>query len=105
MGSFMLRTGQFDLSSPNISGSTVVAAGTGKNGNGTRDRKMSTDILNVPKFTEARFVPQHMNGSFASAGDSTVEIDGVFALHATPHDLTVPMQIHVDGKTATAKLT
>jgi polyisoprenoid-binding protein YceI len=44
-----------------------------------------------------------MNGSIASTGDSTVQVDGVFALHGTPHDLTIPMQIHIDGKTATAK--
>ena len=104
-GKFHVESGtvQFDLSSPNISGSIVVAAGSGKSGNDTRDHKMSTDILNAPKFAEVTFVPQHMNGSIASTGDSTVQVDGVFTLHGTPHDLTVPMQIHIDGKTCTAK--
>jgi polyisoprenoid-binding protein YceI len=64
---------------------------------------MSADILNAQKFAEATFVPQHMNGSIAPTGDSTVQIDGVFTLHGTPHDLTVPMQIHIDGTNCTAR--
>ena len=28
---------------------------------------------------------------------------GVFTLHGTAHDLTVPMQIHIDGTNLTAK--
>jgi polyisoprenoid-binding protein YceI len=104
-GSFHVESGtvQFDPGSPQISGSIVVAAGSGKSGNDTRDHKMSTDILNASKFTEATFVPRHMNGSLAANGDSTVQVDGVFTLHGTPHDLTVPMQIHIDGKACTAK--
>lgn len=36
-------------------------------------------------------------GSIASSGDSTMQVTGVFTLRGTPHDLTVPMQVHVDG--------
>jgi polyisoprenoid-binding protein YceI len=44
-----------------------------------------------------------MNGSISAPGDSTVQVDGVFTLHGTPHDLTVPMQIHMEGENCTAK--
>jgi hypothetical protein len=30
-------------------------------------------------------------------------VTGVFTLHGTPHDLTVPMQIHIEGSSLTAK--
>jgi hypothetical protein len=30
-------------------------------------------------------------------------VTGVFTLLGAPHDLTIPMQIHIDGSKATAK--
>jgi polyisoprenoid-binding protein YceI len=39
----------------------------------------------------------------AASGDSTIQVTGVFTLHGAPHDLTVPMQIHIDGSTLTTK--
>ena len=104
-GTFHVESGtiQFDPNSPVISGSIVVAAGSGKTGNDTRDRKMNNDVLGVAKFSEASFSPKHMNGSISATGDSTVQVDGVFTLHGTPHDLTLPMQIHIEGNTCVAK--
>ena len=104
-GTFHVESGtiQFDRSSPEISGDIVVAAGSGKTGSDTRDHKMNSDVLNVSKFTEATFSPKHLNGSILATGDSTVQVDGVFTLHGTPHDLTVPMQIHIEGDVCTAR--
>jgi hypothetical protein len=39
----------------------------------------------------------------APSGDSTIQVSGVFTLLANSHDLTIPMQIHMDGSKATAK--
>jgi polyisoprenoid-binding protein YceI len=104
-GTFSIQSGnvRFEGSGPQMSGSIVVAAGSGKSGNNTRDHRMSADILNAPQFTEVTFSPRHLNGAIAATGDSTVQIDGVFTLHGAPHDLTLPMQIHMDGTTCTAK--
>jgi polyisoprenoid-binding protein YceI len=104
-GTFRIRSGivQFNRGSSPMSGSIVVAAGSGKSGNDTRDHRMTVDILNAPQFTQATFSPTHLNGSIAATGDSTVEVDGVFILHGIPHDLTLPIRIHTDGKTCTAK--
>jgi hypothetical protein len=44
-----------------------------------------------------------MVGSISAIGDSVVQVEGVFTLHGAPHDLTVPMQIHIGGTTCTAK--
>jgi polyisoprenoid-binding protein YceI len=104
-GTFHVESGsvQFGLNSPQVSGSVVVAAGSGKSGNDTRDHRMSADVLNAPQFAEATFNPKHMSGSISATGDSTVQVDGILTLHGTPHDLTVPMQIHIEGENCTAK--
>jgi polyisoprenoid-binding protein YceI len=104
-GTFHVESGsvQFGLNSPQVSGSVVVGAGSGKSGNDTRDHRMSADVLNAPQFAEATFNPKHMSGSISATGDSTVQVDGILTLHGTPHDLTVPMQIHIEGENCTAK--
>jgi polyisoprenoid-binding protein YceI len=64
---------------------------------------MNTDVLDVAHFAEVSFAPKSYQGTIAPTGDSTIQVTGVFTLHGTPHDLTVPMQIHIDGATLTAK--
>ncbi len=104
-GTFHVQRGTiaFDHSASTISGSVLVAAGSGKSGNDTRDHKMSTDILDAPHFAETSFAPHSYQGTIVPSGDSTIQVAGVFTLHGTPHDLTVPMQIHIDGTKCTAK--
>jgi polyisoprenoid-binding protein YceI len=104
-GTFRVQSGsvQFNNGSSQMSGAIVVTAGSGNSGNSTRDRRMSEGILNAAEFTVVTFHPTHLNGAVAATGDSTVQVDGVFTLHGTPHNLTLPVQIHMDGKTCTAK--
>ena len=104
-GTFHVQHGSigFDRSAPKMSGSVVVAASSGKTGNDSRDKKMTNEVLEAPHFADVSFVPQSYQGTIAPTGDSTIQVTGVFTLHGTPHDLTVPMQIHIDGATCTAK--
>ncbi|MGP8227683.1 MAG: YceI family protein [Terracidiphilus sp.] len=104
-GSFHVQSGSivFDRSAQTISGSVVVAAGSGNSGEPSRDKKMNTDVLEVARFAEISFAPRSYQGTVAPTGDSSIQVTGVFTLHGTPHDLTVPMQIHIDGTTLTAK--
>ena len=104
-GTFHVQSGSidFDRNRQSISGSVVVAAGSGNSGDQGRDKKMNTDVLDVSHFAEVSFVPKSYQGALAATGDSTIQVSGVFTLHGTPHDLTVPMQIHIDGATLTAK--
>jgi len=104
-GTFHVQSGSvdFDRSAQSISGSVVVAAGSGNSGDGGRDKKMNSDVLDVAHFAEVSFVPKSYQGAIAASGDSTIQVTGVFTLHGTPHDLTVPMQIHIDGSSLTAK--
>jgi polyisoprenoid-binding protein YceI len=96
-GTFHTQSGsiEFDRGNPRMSGSVVVLAGSGKTGNDSRDKKMNKDILKVEQYTTVSFAPKTYTGTIAASGDSTIQVSGVFTLLGTPHDLTIPMQIHI----------
>lgn len=104
-GTFHVQNGSidFDRTAHTISGSVVVAAGSGNSGEPSRDKKMNKDVLDVEHYSEITFAPQKYDGAIAPTGDSTIQVSGTFTLHGTPHDLSVPMQIHIDGGSITAK--
>ncbi len=64
---------------------------------------MNKDILKVDHFATVSFAPKSYSGTVAASGDSTIQVSGVFTLLGTDHELTIPMQIHIDGSKATAK--
>ena len=104
-GTFHVQSGtvDFDRAAHTISGSIVVAAGSGNSGEPSRDKKMNKDVLEVERYSEITFAPQKFDGAISPNGDSTIQVSGTFTLHGTPHDLTVPMQIHIDNEALTAK--
>jgi polyisoprenoid-binding protein YceI len=104
-GTFHVQSGSinFDRTASRISGIVIVAAASGKTGNDSRDKKMNKDILKVDQFATVSFAPKTYDGTIAASGDSTIQVNGVFTLLGTSHDLTIPMQIHIDGSKATAK--
>ena len=93
----------FDRNGAQISGMIIVAAGSGKTGNDSRDKKMNKDILKTDQFATVSFAPKAYTGSLVASGDSTIQVSGVFTLLGTPHDLTIPLEIHMEGTKATAK--
>jgi polyisoprenoid-binding protein YceI len=104
-GTFHVQSGSidFDRTLPHISGMVIVAARSGKTGNDSRDKKMNKDILKVEHFEAVSFAPKAYTGTIASSGNSTIQVTGIFTLLGTPHDLTIPMQVHIEGSKATAK--
>jgi YceI-like domain len=104
-GTFQIQSGsiEFDRSNAKMSGSVAVLADSGRTGNDSRDKKMNKDILKVDQHTTVSFAPKTYTGTIASSGDSTIQVSGVFTLLGNPHDLTIPMQIHMDGSKATAR--
>ncbi len=104
-GTFHLQSGliEFDRGNSKMSGSVAVLAASGKTGNDSRDRKMNRDILEVEQHGTVSFEPKTYTGAIASLGDSTIQVTGIFTLLGTPHEITVPMQVHLDGTSATAK--
>ena len=104
-GTFHIQSGSinFDPTASHISGIVIVAAGSGKTGNDSRDKKMNKDILKVDQYTTVSFAPKTYTGTITPSGDSTIQVSGVFTLLGNPHDLTIPMQVHMDGSKATAR--
>src|SRR5882757_3587638 len=104
-GTFHVQSGliEFDRSTPRMSGSVVVLAGSGKTGNGSRDKKMNKDILEVEQHATVSFEPKSYAGTIAPSGDSTIQVTGIFTLLATPHEITIPMLVRLEDTTATAK--
>lgn len=94
---------EFDRSAPKMSGSVVIAAGSGKTGNDSRDKKMDKDVLKVNEYATVSFAPKTYIGTLAPEGNSTIQVSGVITLLGAPHDLTVPMQVHIEGAKTTAK--
>ena len=104
-GTFHIQSGSlaFDRSAAKMSGSVVVLAGSGKTGNGSRDKRMNKEILRVEQYATISFEPRSYTGAIAPSGDSTIQVTGIFTLAGMPHDITIPMLVHLDGATATVK--
>ena len=104
-GTFHVQSGsiEFDRSTPKMSGSVVVLAGSGKTGNGSRDKKMNKDILEVEQHATVSFEPKSHVGIIAPSGDSTIQVTGIFTLLGTPHEITIPVLVHLESTTAAAK--
>lgn len=104
-GTFHVSSGaiQFDRTAAKISGSIVVSAASGDSGDKGRDKKMHSDVLEVEHYADVTFQPKSYTGTLAASGDSTIQVAGVFTLHGSAHDITVPMQVHIDGNNVAAK--
>jgi polyisoprenoid-binding protein YceI len=104
-GAFHVQSGsiEFDRGTPKLTGWVVVLAGSGKTGNDSRDKKMNKDILKVEQFATVSFDPKTYTGALAPSGDSNLQVTGIFTLLGTPHEITIPILVHLEGTTATAK--
>jgi len=104
-GTFHIQSGsiEFDPGTAKMSGSVVVLAASGKTGNNSRDKKMNKDILKVEQHTTVSFEPKSYTGAIAPSGDSTIQVAGTFTLLGTPHEIAIPMHVHLEGTSATAK--
>lgn len=92
----------FDRTAQTIVGNVVVGAASGDSGEKSRDAKMNKDVLETGNFAEITFVPKSYAGALAASGNSTIQVSGVFTLHGSAHDLTLPMQIHIENGHLTA---
>lgn len=104
-GSFALKRGalKYDPATGKAAGEIVFDATSGKTGNDGRDRKMQKEVLESGRFPEISFRPDHADGTFAGSGDSTLKVHGMFSIHGAEHELTIPVTVHFDGNTWTAK--
>jgi polyisoprenoid-binding protein YceI len=108
-GTFQLKHGALHLepASGNISGEIVVDASSGESGSGMRDRKMNKEILESSRYPDIAFRPDRIEGPVTSQGKSSVKIHGMFSIHGTDHEITVPAEVEMssDHWTATVHFT
>lgn len=98
-GTFALKSGnlQVDPSTGRAGGEVIADATSGKSGNDGRDRKMHTEVLESARFGEVIFRPDSITGKLEMQGDSTVQVHGIFLLHGSEHELTLPAQVSLSG--------
>jgi polyisoprenoid-binding protein YceI len=99
-GKFALKSSsiRFDPPTGKISGAIVVDATSGNSGNSGRDARMHREILESAKFPEIIFTPTQVTGAVAPESSSKVEVSGTFRLHGQDHEITLPVDLKVDGK-------
>jgi polyisoprenoid-binding protein YceI len=103
-GTFQLKAGklQFDPASGRVVGEIVVDAKSGDSGNGMRDRKMHKEVLESERYPEILFRFNHIEGAVAARGKSSIKVNGVFSVHGTDHEITVPTEVDMSGAHWTA---
>jgi len=98
-GSFAFKKGtvQLDTSTGKASGEIVVDATSGNSGNDGRDKKMHKEVLESGRYAEVIFRPDRVEGKITPQGIFTVQVHGLFVLHGSEHELTVPVQAEFAG--------
>ena len=98
-GTFALKRGElrFEPDLSKASGEIVVDATSGVSGNDSRDKKMHKEILESSRFSEIVFHPDRIDGKVSLQGASDVQVHGVFSLHGSDHELTLPIHAEVSG--------
>jgi polyisoprenoid-binding protein YceI len=104
-GSFAVKRGalHYDPATGTTSGEIVFDATSGKTGNDGRDNKMHKSVIESVRFPEIAFRPDHAEGRLAASGDSTLSVHGMFSIHGAEHEITVPVEMHLEGSTWSAK--
>jgi polyisoprenoid-binding protein YceI len=98
-GTFKVKQGDLQVEPDGkVSGQLVVDAASGDSGSGTRDRKMNKEVLESTRYPEIAFRPDRIDGAVASSGRSSVFIHGIFNIHGTDREITVPAQVEMTGE-------
>jgi polyisoprenoid-binding protein YceI len=98
-GTFVFKRGElhFDPTSNAISGDIVFDATSGNTDNDSRNKKMNKDVLESQRYPEITFKPSHVDGKVAAQGSSTVQVKGMFGIHGSEHEITVPADVKFEG--------
>jgi len=96
-GTFHLKQGflRLDTASSKLTGEIVVDAKSGESGSGMRDRKMHREVLESDRYPEITFHPDRVEGAVSLHGKSSVRVHGIFTIHGSDHELTVPAEVEM----------
>jgi polyisoprenoid-binding protein YceI len=93
-GTFKLKHGALQLDpAGKMSGEIVVDATSGDSGSNARDRKMHKEVLESARYPEIAFRPDRIEGALTPQGKSSVMVHGMFSIHGTEREITVPAQV------------
>ena len=103
-GDFRLKRGniQFDNNTGDAAGELVVDSASGESGSDGRDKRMHKDILESPKYSDIVFTPQHIKGTVANEGKSTVEVEGILTMHGKSKPVTMPLEVQLQNGAGSA---
>jgi polyisoprenoid-binding protein YceI len=104
-GTFKLKQGTIhvDPATGRATGLVVVDARSGDSGNGARDRKMHKDILESQKYPEITITPVRVQGHLVHQGAFQIELQGVFSIHGTEHEIAMKVAVQVAADQLTAE--
>ena len=96
-GTFQLKSGtvEYKIAGKSVSGNLIVDATSGQSGNHSRDHKMHKEILESVRYPVISFRPDRVDGNVASLGSSTIQVHGIFSIHGSDHELTMPVKVEV----------
>jgi polyisoprenoid-binding protein YceI len=100
-GTFNLKSGtmEFDSASGAAKGEFIAYCTSGESGNEGRDKKMHKEILESARFPDIIFRPSKIDGAVAMQGASDVQMRGIFLLHGSEHEITIPVHAVFSGST------
>jgi len=103
-GTFQLARGiiRIDPATGKADGSVVVSATSGDSGSHMRDSEMKDSILEVERYPEITFIPQHAEGQRSGQSEFPAAIRGILTLHGKPHEITLNMAVQPSGDRFTA---
>lgn len=98
-GSFQLRSGriEFDPDSGKADGQLIVDATSGNSGSEARDSRMHKNILESNRYPDIIFRPDRIVGNVAAEGASHTGVHGLFTIHGSAHEITLPVDIKASG--------
>lgn len=98
-GTFAFKNGtlRVDPASGKASGEILVFATSGDSGNDSRDKKMHKEVLQSGQYPDVIFRPDRVEGKILPQGAFAVQVHGIFGLHGSEHELTVPVQAQFAG--------
>ncbi len=90
-----------------VDGEIVIDAPSAETGNGSRDKKMHGKVLLSGDHPRIVLRPERLEGILTSGQNTSVTLVGDLVLLGTPHPISIPLDIQIDGPsfTATAEFT
>jgi polyisoprenoid-binding protein YceI len=106
-GTFQLKSGEirFDPTTGIADGAVIVDATSGNSGSSDRDKKMHKEILESWRYPEISFLPRKVTGTVSLQDAAQVQVQGIFRMHGSDHNLTltIPIQINSNQLSATTQ--